>query len=65
MILKESNAYYSNNGTTVYCTILDATKAFDRVEYCKVFKLLTERGLQPVIIRHLLNIHTSHLVRIS
>ena len=39
-ILKESIVYYINNGSAIYRTMLDATKAFDRVEYCKLFKLL-------------------------
>jgi len=26
---------YVNNGSQVVCTFLDATKAFDRLEYCK------------------------------
>jgi hypothetical protein len=34
MILKETLEHYRRNGSTVYCTMLDATKAFDRVEYC-------------------------------
>ena len=33
MVLKEAIAYYVNNGSSVFCTLLDATKAFDRVEY--------------------------------
>jgi len=37
MVLKESIAYYVNNGSAVYCTFLDASKAFDRVEYSKLF----------------------------
>ena len=45
--------------------MLDDTKAFDRVEYYKLFKLSIERGLPPVIIRLLLNMYTGHLVRIS
>ena len=40
MILKETLEHYRRNGTTVYCTMLDATKAFDRVEYCKLVRLL-------------------------
>ena len=56
IILKESIAHYINNGSTM----LDATKAFDRVKYFKLFMLLNERGLSPVIIRL-----TCHLVRIS
>ena len=38
MVLKETIAYYVNNRSTVYCTMLDATKAFDRVEYAKLFR---------------------------
>jgi len=36
MILKETLAYYSADAGTALCTFLDATKAFDRVDYCKV-----------------------------
>jgi len=36
MILKETIDYYRTNGIGVYCTMLEATKAFDRVEYSKL-----------------------------
>ena len=32
-ILKEYIEYYKNRGTTVYVTFLDASKAFDRLNY--------------------------------
>ena len=32
-VLKVSISYYINNHSTVSCTMLDATKAFDRVEF--------------------------------
>jgi hypothetical protein len=37
---KETLAYYINNVSPVYCVMLDATKAFDRVNYwhCKLFR---------------------------
>ena len=36
----------------VYVSImLDATKAFDRVQYCKLFRKLIDRNLPLVIIR--------------
>jgi hypothetical protein len=65
MILKESIEYYINNGSGVYCVMLDATKAFDRVEYCKLFKLLMERKIPPIAIRIMLNMYTNHSVRVS
>ena len=38
-ILRETVSYYNNRGTSVYGLMLDATKAFDRVNYCKLFKI--------------------------
>ena len=37
LILKETIEYYVHNSSTLLCTMLDATKAFDRVEYCRFF----------------------------
>ena len=45
MILKEAVSYYINYGSSVYCTLLDATKAFDRVHYCKLFRILIDKIL--------------------
>jgi hypothetical protein len=61
MVLKETISYYINNGSTVFCTMLDVTKAFDRVEYCRLFRLLLARNLPPVIIRFLLDMYTRHI----
>jgi hypothetical protein len=65
MVLKESIECYVNNGSRVYCTMLDATKAFDRVRYCKLFRLLLERNIPPVVIRILVNMYTNHSVCVS
>ena len=43
---------------------LDATKAFDRVEYSKLFRLLMSRNLPPVIIRVLLFMYTHNSARV-
>jgi len=45
MLLKETDAYYFNKGSSVLCTFLDASKAFDRVNYCNMFRFLIERDL--------------------
>ena len=65
MLMKESIAYYINNDSSVYCTLLDATKAFDRVQYCKMFRLLLEKGLPPICIRLIMNMYTNHSARIA
>ncbi len=38
--------------------MLDASKAFDRVEYCKPFKLLL-RNVSLLIIRHMIHMYTN------
>jgi len=52
--------YYNLNRGTVYCVMLDASKAFDRVQYCRLFRKLISRKLPAVIIRFLLNMYTHH-----
>lgn len=64
MIAKEVISYYVNNGSQVACTFLDATKAFDRLEYCRLFGLLLTRQLPPVVIRLLLNMYTNQHIRV-
>ena len=53
---------YVNNDSPVYCAFLDATKAFDRVEYSKLFRLLICRKLPSVIIRSLLRMYLSNAI---
>jgi len=49
MVLKETISYYEQHQTPVFCTFLDASKAFGRLHYCKLFRLLLKRQL-PVHI---------------
>ena len=49
----------------MYCNMLDATEAFDRVEYCKLLKLLMEQKIHQIAIRIMLNMYTNHSVRVS
>jgi len=65
MILKESLAYYNTNNSTAFCTFLDASKAFDRVRYCKLFRLLIDRGLPPCIIRMLICLYINNKVHVA
>ena len=65
MVLKEAISYYINNDSSVFCTLLDATKAFDTVEYVKLFQLLMVRGNPTLSLRLLSNMYSCHRKRIA
>jgi hypothetical protein len=57
-LLKETVAYYTRNDSSVYSVFLDATKAFDRINYAKLFNRLVAKKLPVVVIRFLLNLYS-------
>ena len=50
----ETIQYYVSRGSSVIATLLDCSKAFDRVKYDKLFKILVNRGLCPLVTRLLI-----------
>ena len=54
-MLLETIDYYNENDTDCYLLLLDASKAFDRVEYVKLFNTLRHRKMCPVVLRMLMN----------
>jgi Reverse transcriptase (RNA-dependent DNA polymerase) len=46
--------------TPVFCKFLDALKAFDRLYYCKLSKLLLKHELPVTILRVLINTYTNN-----
>ncbi len=56
-LVTETIQYYQTRGSNVYMLLLDATQAFDRVKYSKLFSLLIERNICPLVIRLLLNMY--------
>jgi len=65
MVRKETMSYYTKHQSSVYCAFLDATKAFDRVNYCKLFRLLLKRDLPACVIRVLINCYVSNYARVT
>jgi hypothetical protein len=55
LLLKETISYYTRNDSSVYCVLLDATKAFDRISYVKLFHKLIDRKLPAIVVRFLVN----------
>jgi len=62
MIVKETLEYYQKNKSTVYCTMLDATKAFDRVE---LVRMLLKKNVPHIITRILLHVYLFHFTKVA
>jgi len=60
MMMMMMIAYYSRHGSLCW-TMLDETKAFDRVNYCKLFWELLDKALPREYLRLLLNIYTNRV----
>ena len=63
-VLKETIEYYVSRSSSVYATLLDASKAFDRVNYVRLFKLLMKKGCCPLTAKFLANLYTCQTVRV-
>ncbi len=48
----------------MYVIFLDASKAFDCVQYCKLFNELVNRNISPLVLRLLLNMYTRQQLQI-
>lgn len=53
-LVQEMVSFYNDHGSNVYCCLLDASKAFDRLEFCTLFRKLLKRKFCPLVIRLLL-----------
>ena len=61
----ETISYYRSRGSNVHMLLLDASKAFDRVNYIKLFNKLIEKGMCPLIVRLLLNMYTNQKLQVK
>ena len=63
LALKEVVNYYTSRRGRVYCCLLDASKAFDRVRFDKLFAILQHRDIPAGIIRLLMDMYCRQKVR--
>ena len=61
----ETVNYYNFNKSNVFVLMLDASKAFDWVNYCKLFGELLKRDISPIVLRLLLYMYTSQTLRVK
>ena len=64
-IVEEVVSYYRNKNSSVYILMLDASQAFDRVNYNKLFTTLVKRGMCFLAVRLLLYMYNNQLVSIK
>ena len=62
---KETVQYYMNNESNVHGCMLDASKAFDRIRFDKLFSVLLERDFSAPYIRFLLNGYLAQTIRVK
>ncbi len=61
----ETITYYRHHNTDVYVLLLNASQAFDKVNYVKLFKLLLSRNINPIVIRCILYMYTNQNLNIK
>ena len=64
-VLNEVMDYYSSRNSPTLLLFLDASRAFDRVQYVKLFNLLLKRGLCPMVARFLAYMYTKQVLRVN
>ena len=63
-VLNHVMHHYSTRSTQCYILLLDASKAFDRVEYVRLFSLLRQRGLCSKLCLLLAQLYTNQSMRV-
>ena len=63
-IVKETISYYENNGDTAHVLLLDASKAFHRVNYCMLFPKIIDKGMCPLVVRLLLHMYVHQKLQV-
>ena len=64
-VLQEIIDMYTRNKASLYIILLDASQAFDRVDYCKLFELLISRNICNCTVRLLINMYASQSLRVK
>ena len=63
--LKQTMNHYIDHGSRVYCTFLDASKAFDRLVHSGLFIKLMERNIPMIFLRIIISWYDGLLCRVK
>ena len=61
----ETMQYYRSKGSNVHVLLLDASKAFDRLNYVKLFNKLLHNKMCPITVRLLLNMYLNQKIQVK
>ena len=61
--LQEMISHYTKRASNVYMCSLDAIKAFDKVNFVKLFKLLLQMNIPSIVLRLILDLYTRQSVK--
>ena len=61
--LKEIISHYTKRASNVYMCSLDATKAFDKVNFVILFKMLLQRNIPSIVLRLILDLYSRQSVK--
>ena len=64
-LLRDTIEYYNEHGSDCYLLLLDASKAFDRVEYVKLFRTLRDRKMCPVVLRLTMKMYINQRIQVK
>ena len=65
LAMKSIARHFVERGSVVYAALLDATKAFDRANYAKIFQQLLLRGVPASVVRLLYRWYAQTNVRVA
>ena len=63
-MVTETINYYLNGNSTVYALFLEASKAFDKVNHTKLFNILMEKGICPIMLRLIINMYKNNNAKV-
>ena len=59
------NKLLLNENSIVYTLFLDASKAFDKVNHNKLFNILMEKGICPIMLRLIINMYKIIMLKLD
>ena len=64
-LLRDTIEYYNEHGSDCYLLLLDTSKAFNRVEYIKLFRTLRDRKMCLVVLRLIMNMYINQSIQVK